>query len=97
MLKEKGKGTGLGLSKIYRIVKQSGGTIWVDSEPGKGTTSKIYLPRGCGTILIMEDEEDVLILAGTILRRQGYHVLEALHGEEALRVCEGGIRLFICC
>ncbi|NIO07226.1 MAG: response regulator, partial [Deltaproteobacteria bacterium] len=103
--KDMGKGTGLGLATCYSIVKQSGGNLWAYSEPGKGTTFKIYLPRveedgealpkrdakgylprGTETVLLVEDESSVRDVTTRTLREQGYTVLEAANGDEALEV-----------
>ncbi|HEX7085892.1 MAG TPA: ATP-binding protein [Vicinamibacterales bacterium] len=120
--KEKGRGTGLGLSMVYGIVKQSGGWIWVSSEPGRGTTFTIDLPLSdplpadtappaaavhepapvrppaTETILLVEDQDDVRRLARRVLEREGYTVLAAASGDEALslaRAYDGAIHLLL--
>ena len=102
--KEVGKGTGLGLAMAYGIIKRHNGSINVYSEPGKGTTLKIYLPLvqskiedeqktevvpipvGQETILLVEDDEVVRNVTKATLEAFGYRVIEALDGEDAVRV-----------
>jgi PAS domain S-box-containing protein len=145
--KEPGKGTGLGLSTVYGIVEQSGGSVTVETELGRGTTFRIYLPQveasapaapaaapaarpapaaappapapepvraavaplepaivsevvpqRAETILLVEDALRVRAVVREILEMNGYNILEARHGVEALEISErhrGPIHLMV--
>jgi PAS domain S-box-containing protein len=102
--KEAGSGTGLGLATVYGIVQQNSGYICVQSEPCKGTTFKVFLPKFAGatiettaesnaktlnsqgeTVLVVEDEPEILDIYRTMLEKLGYRVLTAGTPSEAIR------------
>jgi signal transduction histidine kinase/ActR/RegA family two-component response regulator len=93
---------GLGLSIVHGIVRQNGGVVRVSSESEEGTTVKVYLPKadaeespglpsrpkGNETVLVVEDEDGVRELIHQVLVEQGYAVLTARHGRDALLLAE---------
>ena len=106
--KDVGRGTGLGLSTVYGILKQSNGTVTLQSKLGRGTTVRVLLPvvpgaalvleaartpgptaaGGAETILVVEDEPAVADLVARVLEQNGYRVLLATNGREALEQIE---------
>lgn len=109
--KPTGEGTGLGLSMVYGFAGQSGGTVRILSEVGKGSTVCIYLPRHMGeaegevpsevnseshradrtaTVLLVDDEPLVRMIASESLEELGYTVIEAGDGAAALKILSSG-------
>jgi len=98
--KETGKGSGLGLATVYGIVQQSGGHVWVYSEPGHGTTFKVYLPsaehkleaaneaRSEALPRRREGSTILLVEDDTIMRRMTRKILED-HGYSVLEAADG--------
>lgn len=102
---KKAEGTGLGLAMVYGVVRNHGGFIRIDSNPGKGTTFSVFLPAADEapvddspesrptemesvsgeTILFVDDEEDNRSLAREILEFNGFTVITAANGVEAVQ------------
>jgi signal transduction histidine kinase len=93
---------GLGLALVYGIVTNHGGGVAVSSQPGTGTSARVYLPaekhvvresadtdenlNGTETVLVVDDEDILLTMAETILSEYGYHVLTANSAQKALAI-----------
>ena len=101
--KAPGAGTGLGMAMVYGLTKQQKGFVDIESQPGAGTTTRLYFPvcapsppevrtavraaqasAGGGTILVVEDEDDLRTVTARALRSRGFLVQEASNGSDAL-------------
>jgi two-component system cell cycle sensor histidine kinase/response regulator CckA len=103
--KPKGKGTGLGLSTVFGIVQQSGGNVWVYSEPGKGTTFKVYLPEAKGDLVSrvpaaapvkLEGNETILLAEDADQVRGIAHTILERYGYSVLVAKNAGEALLAC-
>jgi two-component system, cell cycle sensor histidine kinase and response regulator CckA len=77
--KPQGKGTGLGLATVFGIVRQSGGHVWVYSEPGRGTSFKVYLPQDEGSI------EQPAVVASPVTDLHGSETVLLVEDEDQVR------------
>lgn len=101
--KEVGRGSGLGLSQVYGFTRQSGGQLEIESDVGRGTTVKIFLPAlvpevqavNVVAVLVTEDNPDVLTIAAETLRLLGYEVYTATNATEALAILSCGTAIDI--
>jgi len=114
--KEIGKGSGLGLAQVYGFARQSGGSVWIESECDRGTSVIMLLPRSArvpdqpdgerpaeddssdasvGTVLLVDDDEEVAALVGEMLEHLGYRVTHAASATDALGALQNGCQVDI--